>query len=433
MNSSALASRRTFFAAAVPFLAGSAWSGAKPARPIRVAAVYTVLRFRSHAFNFLENFLRPYLFNGKVTEPGMEVVSLYADQRDAAADLTDEVSRRFKIPVFKTIRECLTLGEKRLAVDAVLSIGEHGEYPTNKLGQVEYPRKRFFDEIVAVMRDADRFVPVFNDKHLSFRWDWAREMVDTARKYRFPLMAGSSVPLAQRRPALDLPAGSRIEEAVSIHGGGLESYDFHAFEVLQSLVESRRGGETGISRVEFLEGEALWRAARDGRWSLPLAEAAMAAELGKKVPDLRKAAEGDKVGPHAILLTYRDGFRATLLKWRGSSVRWNFACRLAGDKEPRACRFHVGPWGNRNLFMALSHAIQHLFRTREAPYPVERTLLASGVLDAALHSRAEGRPLATRHLELDYRPRDFRPFRELGASWPLLEKIRETKDLNPIG
>lgn len=405
----------------------------KPARRPRVAAIYTVLRFRSHAFNILESFLRPYLFNGKVITPEMDVVSLYADQREKEGDLTDDVSRRFKIPVFKTIREALTLGGKRLDVDAVLLIGEHGTYPINKLGQVEYPRKRFFDAIVAVMREADRFAPIFNDKHLAYRWDWAREMYDTARKHGIPFMAGSSVPLAERRPALSLPADARVEEAVSIHGGGLESYDFHAFEILQSHIEARRGGETGITHVEHLEGDALWRAAQDGRWSLPLAETAMRAELGKELPDLRKAYTGEKETPHGILLTYRDGTRGTILKLGRSSIRWNFACRLTGDKEVRSCRYHVGPWGNRNLFMGLSHAIQHFFRTRTAPYPVERTLLASGVVDTTMHSRAEGRRLATRHLELTYRPVDFRAFREMGASWNILEKVRETKDLNPIG
>src|SRR5262249_31160638 len=156
-------------------------------------------------------------------------------------------------------------------------IGEHGRYPVNQLGQVEYPRKRFFDAAVAVLRRSGRFVPLFNDKHLSYRWDWAKEMVETARRLGIPLMAGSSVPLAQRRPPLELPPGAAISEAVAVHGGPVESYDFHALEVLQSLVEFRRGGETGISSVEFLQGEALWRAAAEGRWSLGLAEAALAA------------------------------------------------------------------------------------------------------------------------------------------------------------
>jgi len=425
--------RRAFLSATVAsgITASLADAGRPAPRRLRVAAVYTVLRFRSHAFNILESFLRPYLFNGEATQSGMDIVSLYADQRAPEGDLTDEVARRFKISIHKTIRGALTLGGKELAVDAVLSIGEHGVYPLNKLGQTEYPRKRFFDEIVAVMRDSRRFVPVFNDKHLSYRWDWARQMYDTSRKHAIPLLAGSSVPLAERRPALELPADGRIEEAISIHGGGVESYDFHAFELLQSMVESRRGGETGITHVQFLQGDALWQAAKDGLWSVALAEAALAAEFGKKLPDWRRPMS--KAVPHGILLTYRDGLRGMILKVGGSGTRWNFACRIAGEKAPRACRWYVGPWGNRNLFMGLSHAIQHLFRTREEPYPVERTLLASGVLDAAMHSRAESRRRATPQLELVYRPRDFRAFRENGASWTILEKVRETKDLDPIG
>src|SRR5204863_2424871 len=121
-------------------------------------------------------------------------------------------------------------------------------------GQVMYPRKRFFDEIVAVFKKSDRVVPIFNDKHLSYRFDWSTEMMETARQMKIPFMAGSSVPLAQRRPPLEMPADAVIEEAVTIHGGGLEGYDFHAFEVLQSMIESRRGGETGVSEIQLLEG-----------------------------------------------------------------------------------------------------------------------------------------------------------------------------------
>ncbi len=345
--------------------------------------------------------------------------------------MTDEVARQFKIPVFRTIAEALTLGGKDLAVDAVLSIGEHGRYPTNKLGQVEYPRKRFFDEATAVMQRANRFVPLFNDKHLSYRWDWAREMYDFGQKHRMPFMAGSSVPLAQRRPELELPAGTVIEEAVSIHGGPVESYDFHGLEVLQSLVEFRKGGETGVSSVEFLAGADLFKAAQNGRWSRRLADAAMAAELGKKARPLEEISKG--VRPHGILITYRDGLRATMLKIGASSTRWNFACKLARDDRIHATAFHVGPWNNRCLFMALSHAIQHHFTQRASPYPVERTLLTTGLTEAGVRSRAEGRRLDTPHLNIAYEPRDFRAFREMGASWKIMEGRPEQKGINPTG
>ena len=167
-----------------------------------------------------------------------------------------------------------------MAVDAVLLIGEHGKYPVNNKAQMQYPRKQFFDATVEVFKRSGRVVPVFCDKHLSYRWDWAKEMFDTARAMKIPLMAGSSVPLAERRPPMELPADARIVEAVSIHGGGVESYDIHALEVLQSIVEARRGGETGVRAVQFMEAEALWKAAEEGRWSSDLAAAAMAAETG---------------------------------------------------------------------------------------------------------------------------------------------------------
>ncbi len=345
-------------ALAMPVLAG------EPRRRPRVAVVYTACYHRSHAHVLLENFLTPYLFNGKITQPAVEVVSLYADQRPTSRtlpDLTDDIVRRFKVPLYRTIEGALTLGRKELAVDAVLSIGEHGDYPATRLGVREYPRKRFFDEIVAVMRRSDRFVPIFNDKHLSYRWDWAREMYDTCVKHRIPFMAGSSVPLAQRRPEFTLPANCVIDEAVSIHGGPFEIYDFHGLEVLQAFMEARKGGETGIREIEFLPREPLFEAARKGRWSLELAQAAMRVEYGnEKLPDLSRPING--VEPWGILLTYRDGTKASVLRLgRYSGTRWNFAAKLAGERLPRATSHYVGPWRNRCLFMALSNAIQQFF------------------------------------------------------------------------
>ncbi len=416
----ATSSRRSFVqaCATAPLVGLPAYAG-EPRRRPRVAIIYTTCYHRSHAHVLLENFLRPYLFNGRMTPPSVEVVSLYSDQPSKdRPDLTSDIARQFRLPVHRTIADALTLRGNELAVDAVLSIGEHGDYPTNKLGQQEYPRKRFFDEAVAVMQRSRRFVPFFNDKHLSYRWDWAREMFDTAQRLRIPLMAGSSVPLATRRPELEMPANAVIDEAVSIHGGPLERYDFHGLEVLQSMIEARRGGETGVRSVEFLQGDALMQAAQQGRWSLPLAEAALALEFGERLPDLRRPLNGHE--PHGVLVTYRDGVRATVLRVGMRGARWLFACRLANEQRPRATSFHVGPWNNRCLFMALSNAIQHFFTQRESPYPVERTLLTTGMLEAAMRSRGDGRRIDTPNLQIAYAPRDYRAFREMGASWKLL-------------
>jgi hypothetical protein len=411
-------------AALVPALRGLEAAPRDDGRP-KVAAVVTEFRFHSHAHVLLENFLEPYYFNGRRTDPGCDVVSLYVDQFPPG-DMARDVARRYGIPIYPTIAEALGRGGKGLAVDAVLSIGEHGDYPVNAKGQREYPRKRFFDEIVAVFEASGRVAPVFNDKHLSYRRDWAQEMVDTARRLKVPFMAGSSVPLAQRRPPLELPPGAEIREAVSIHGGPVESYDFHGLEVLQSLVEARRGGETGVAQVRFLSGAALWEAADAGLWSPALADAALAAELGPGQPPLRELVRRppfDREPPHGILLTYRDGLRAIVLKVGPGGTRWDFACRIAGEDRTRATSFYVGPWQNRNLFKALAHAIQVFFRQQRAPYPIERTLLTTGVLDAAMESRFQGgKALDSPHLAIAYEPVDFRAMREMGATWSILTK-----------
>jgi hypothetical protein len=441
--------RREFLRRSGQFAGGLLLASALPAsafaaggKRLKVAAVITAFTYRSHAHVILENFVAPYLFNGQWISPGVAVVSLYADQFPEG-ELGRAFAAKYKIPFYKTIHEALCLGGDKLAVDAVLSIGEHGEYPVNAKGQHEYPRKRFFDDIVAVFRRSGMAVPVFSDKHLSYRWDWAKEMYDTSRELKFPLMAGSSVPLAQRRPPLELPARAKITEAVSIHGGGVESYDFHGLEVLQSMIEARRGGETGVARVQFLQGDALWKAAADGLWSPELAQAALDAEPNSgRLPAkelIRPPKPGDTGAPfvsHGILLNYRDGLSAIVLAAAtGGGIHWHFGCKLAGETQPRATSFYVGPWNNRNLFKALSHAIQTHFRERRAPYPVERTLLVTGILDAEMESRFQGgKPMDTPQLAIAYQPRDYRKMRELGASWEIItEDIPEPKGIEMWG
>ena len=155
----------------------------------------------------------------------------------------------------------------------------------------------------------------------------------------------------------------------------------------------------------------------------------MAAEFGKNVPNLRQALPRERAAePHGLLITYRDGFRATMLKVGASSNRWNFACKVVNDDRLHATRFYNGPYGNRCLFAALSHAIQDCFVNRRSPYPVERTLLTTGLTEAAVRSRAAGGPLETPHLDLRYAARDFRGMREMGESWRILtEGVKETQ------
>ena len=415
--------RRSFLkrstAAGLTVLSSSHSEGRDVSRP-KVAAIFTSFFYRSHAHVILENFLEPYIFCGKRVESPVEVVSFCADQFPDK-DMARETAKKYGIPIYGTIREAMCCGGDRLAVDAALSIAEHGDYPVNEFGQTEYPHKRFFDEIAAVVREAGRPVPVFNDKHLSHLWTEAKELYDAARESNIPLMAGSSVPLAQRSPALELPDNCEFEDVLVIHGGPIEAYGFHAFELLLSMVESRRGGESGIARVEFLNAKALKKAANDGRWSIEIANAAMAAERGSPHSVFELIEGENEVGAHGVLVTHRDGLKSMILRSASySDTRWNFACRLKGESKIRATRWRVGPWQNRNLFKALSHAIQDHFVRGQSPYPVERTLMVSGMLDAAMKSQHRGAPVNTPDLSFGYKTRNFDAMRENGDSWKII-------------
>jgi len=404
-----------------------------PAAPVtgkktRVAAIFTEFTYRSHAHVILENFLKPYIFRGELVTPPVEVVSFWGDQFPDH-DMAKQVSEEFNIPLVDSIHEAMTLGGDRLACDAVLSIGEFGQYPHNSLGQQMYPRKQFFDQIIQSMQSCETFVPVFNDKHFSYRWDWSKEMYDTTRQLQIPFMAGSSVPLAHRKPQLELPEDCEFDELLLIHGGGPDSYDFHALETLQSLIEFRRGGETGASHVQCLQGEAVWKAAEDKLWNPELVEAALRPELGDEAKNWKAMLKS----PYLMLVYYKDGLVAPLFSVTGN--RWAFACRLKGEADVQACQFHVGPWRNRNLFKALARAIQHFFVTKQAPYPIERTLLTTGITEANMQSRHNnGEKVPTPQLEFSYQPHDFVEFREDGTSWDILTyDVPQPEGIQPLG
>ena len=130
----------------------------------RVSALVTEYRFNSHADVILGKILDGYRYDGGVG-PNLELAGMYVEQFPRR-DLSRDVSRKHGVPLFKTIEEALTLGGKTVAVDGVLIIGEHGNYPINEKGQKLYPRRKWFEEVVRVFAKHEKVVPVFNDKHL---------------------------------------------------------------------------------------------------------------------------------------------------------------------------------------------------------------------------------------------------------------------------
>jgi hypothetical protein len=402
--------RRAFLqssaAAALPLF------GADP-QPKRVAIITTVYRIQSHGQHIGDRFIVGYPYAGVWHKPNTKVVSLYVDQHPDG-DLSADRAREFGFQVYPTIAETLRCGGDKLPVDAVLIIGEHGDYPRNDKGQILYPRFEFFEQCAKVFEQDGRAVPVYNDKHLSYSFDKAKKMVETSRRLKFPMLGGSSLPVTWRLPELELPLGCHIEDALMIGAGGSDAMDFHALEALQCMVERRGHGETGVRAVQMIEGDAVWQAGDDGRWSKELLTDALSrsdtpmgtGDTESRPEDLVSSGQLPKIvkDPAAYFIEYNDGFKATLLMLDGGLKDFNFAARVRGMPGVQSTQFFLSPEPNVTYSACLAHGIEKMFETGVAPYPIERTLLVSGILESCLTSKVQNHArLETPHLKVAYR------------------------------
>ncbi|MBS1824011.1 MAG: hypothetical protein JST93_01700 [Acidobacteria bacterium] len=394
------------------FLASSAALSlqAQPA-PKKVAAIVTMYtndgRLNTHANVIIGRLLDGYSPNGVFTKPRTRIVSMFTDQTPPA-DLSRGLAAKHGFQICNTIRDALTLNGSDLAVDAVCFVGEHGNYPTNDRGQKLYPRYELMERIVEAFRRTGKSVPVFHDKHFSYSWQKAKAMYGWSRELRFPLMAGSSIPLTVRTPQLEIPYGAAVEHALMIGYGDMDAYGFHTLESLQCMIERRKGGETGIRAVEWLDGDAVWKW-RDsaGQWSRPLLDAAFA-----RAPQIKAGRPEDNVKtPAAFLLEYRDGLKAVAYMLNGHASGWTFAAKLQGKADPVATHFgqprESGAVRPLAHFDGLVHCMEEMFVTGQPLYPVERTLLTTCALSLLFESRAWKKRLETPELAIAYRaPRE---------------------------
>jgi hypothetical protein len=380
----------------------------------RMAIVTTEWRFHCHAWHMAERFLVGYPVNGQWHTPDLEVVSAYVDQFPEN-DLSRQRSEEFGFPIYESVADALRCGGDQLAVDAVLLIGEHGDYPKSEFGQTKYPRYELFKQITDVFRSDGRSVPVFNDKHLSWKWDWAKQMYDLSHELDFALAAGSSLPGTWRMPSIDMPHGAAVEEMMSVAMGGMDSYDFHALEAIQCMAERRAGGETGIAAVQGLKGEAVWQAMDAGSWCKggwdpTLFEACLARTQTLAQPEtyshryptqeqMREWVEE----PVAYRIEYVDGTKATMLLMNGLVGDFTFAARIKGQSTPLSTLFYLPPVPNVMYSAELMAKAESTFMTGKSPYPLERTLLTTGLVEACVQSASkEQTRVETPHLAVTY-------------------------------
>lgn len=370
-------------------------AAAEPMRDRRVAAVVTEYRHNSHADVIVSRLLLTHTLDGKGTNSPLKLVSLYTDQRPPN-DISRLLAASHRFHVSDSIADALTLGTGKLAVEGILLVAEHGNYPKSPNGNTRYPKRRFWDEIVRVFRASGRVVPVFIDKQVADNWTDVKAILDDARELGIPLMAGSSVPGSWRRPAADVPRGAKVSEIVGITFGATDAYGFHGLEALQSLAEQRAGGETGVQSVQGFAGDAVWRALESGFVDRSLFDAARARLTDPRAPadNFRQVVSDPKLWH----VEYADGLKMNLLELNGYAANWTAAWRVEGSARIDSTQFWTQEGRPAAHFNLLVQGVQELFATGRAPWNVERTVITSGLLDALLTSTMEGQ----RRIETPY-------------------------------
>ncbi len=367
-----------------------------------VAAIVTIYTHNSHADLFASRLLQTDTLDGKGKQMRLKLASVYTDQKPEK-DISRMLAASHPFRLSESIEDAITLGTGKLAVDGVLLIAEHGEYPKSPLGQIVWPKRKFWDETLKVFRASGRVVPVFMDKQLAEDWEGSKYVFDSAREMKIPLMAGSSIPVTWRRPAADVRKGARLKEIVGITYHLTEHYGFHALEMIQSLAEQRAGGETGIKSVQTITNDAVWRAFDEKAFDTQLFDAAWLrlSSIHNNGRPFREVARQPKL----FRIEYADGLRATLLELNGMAGEWSAAWRYADDGKAESSLFWVQEGRPGMHFTYLMQGIEQMIYSGKPAWNEERTLLTSGILHAMLLSEKEGQQrVETPYLNFHYTP-----------------------------
>jgi hypothetical protein len=379
----------------------------------KIAFLGTEVYRHSHAQHFLDRFAMGFATGGKWVSPQVDIASVYIEQVHDN-DLSKERIGRYGLKQFPSVAEALTLGGSGLAVDGVIIIGEHGDYPKNEKGQTLYPRYAWFKEVVKVFEASGRSVPVFNDKHLSTDWNQCREMVADSKRLGFPFYAGSSLPVTWRLPSFELPPGTPLAESVCVGYGGMDSYDFHAFETAQCMSERRAGGEVGIRSVQAVKGEKLWviLESKQREQTRKLFVSALSRSHNLPVDNGYPTAPATYEWARQALpdttghfIEHLDGFHTAIFL---TAIRdFNYAGLRADNGEIVGCQMYLPMPGHSSttadFFTPLCQHIENMVLRGKTPYPIDRTLLTSGMVIGGVESVfADGEPFVTDDMAVRY-------------------------------
>jgi hypothetical protein len=342
-----------------------------PATPGKIAFIVEDFEVGSPAQQLLDRWLIGYPRDGELHRPDHDRITLCLESDEANA----EIRRRSE--EFGLVREP-NVSRAVAGAEAVVVVW-------NGLG-TEANEARFREILQAAPHGAACFI----HGALANTAESAGDLAGRAAERRIILCAGTSIAVTYRLPEIDLTPGTRLREALIVVQGPFPHAELDALEGLLPLIERRRNGESGVAGARFLEGDEVWRAGTEGRWSWPLLASAISRSNTVQGDPLKDGRTQDIVGaglirslaknPRGWLLEHRDGLRSTLLALDGAVADYNFAVRAA-DGAITSAQLYRPPKPAQEQFSRLAGAIEDFFRTGKPPWSLDRSLLIVQLLE----------------------------------------------------
>jgi hypothetical protein len=181
------------------------------------------------------------------------------------------------------------------------------------------------------------------------------------------------------------------------------------------MSERRRGGEVGIRSVQAIRGDAVWeeleKPGRETTQRLFVSALTRSHNLpveGGFPTDAVSYAWAKRVllGTIGYFIEHRDGFRTSM--FLAPIQDFNYAGMRSDNGEIVSCQMYLPMPGHgsttADFFNPLARHIEDLVLTGRSPYPVERTLLTSGMVIGGVDSLAQGgSQIATPEMDVAYR------------------------------
>ena len=339
----------------------------------------------SPAQQLVDRFLAGYVTNGEFRRSPFESASAYVMLSSNPPDLEQRI-KDFKLVVASRADQAVE------GADAVI-------IASRKPGALA--NERF---VQIALERAPQGGACFVHGALANSLERAQEFLSLARSRKIALLAGTPLCVTWRLPEVELPPATPLSEALIVvqanpspsqtsppaPPSSLRGAELHALEGLLPVIERRRGGESGVRSIRFLEGKELWKAGDKGNWSWALLAAALSRSHSPQGDPVLDGRSQDLAGlglvpklarnPRGWLLEHCDGLRSALLVLDGVVADFNFAVRAQDGSVVSAQLFRAPPPAEHH-YSRLAAAIEDFFQTGQSPWPVERNLLIAGLLE----------------------------------------------------